>query len=35
MEGSLFSESELESLEELIDIATNRSAWRTKVASLA
>ena len=34
-EGSLFSDCELESLEELIDIATNRSAWRAKVASPA
>ena len=34
-EGSLFSDCELESLEELINIATNSSAWRAKVASLA
>ena len=34
-EGSLFRDCELVSLEELIDIATNRSAWRAKVESLA
>ena len=33
-EGSLFSDCELENLQELLDSAKNRSAWRAKVASL-
>ena len=34
LDGSLFSDCELEYLQELIDTEMNRSAWRTKVASL-
>ena len=33
-DGSLFSDSELENVQELLDTAMNRSAWRAKVASL-
>ena len=33
-EGSLFSDCEVDGLHELMMLATNRSAWRAKVASL-
>ena len=33
-EGSIFSDCELENLQDIIDTATNRSGWRAKVASL-
>ena len=33
-EGSLFSDCEVDYLHELLETATNRSAWRTKRASL-
>ena len=33
-EGSLFSECELENLQEMLDTAKYRSAWRAKLASL-
>ena len=33
-EGSLFSDCEVDGLHQLMMLATNRSAWRAKVASL-
>ena len=34
-EGSLFSDCEVDGLHQLIETATNRPAWRAKVASLS